>query len=211
MLLKLRHFSKIKLSNFHRRHHHIERLFPARPHRSPHLLHIRQHVQQTLIETEIPHPIPDLPVLHIKRSVTSHASQNLFVRIDFADVPQAASPAPRARSTPPSDPASSDRSSAQTQCSSALRPSRWGWETRVLSLQSARPYPYIPISSCAPPSPAHTPVASPRLLQSTAAASAATPSPSNGDPDCSGCATSSQISMFSPNSFLPTRSFKKDR
>ena len=37
------------------------------------------------------------------------------------------------------------------------------------------------------------------------------PSPSNGEPDCRGCATSSQMLMFSPKSLVPTRFMRKDR
>ena len=37
------------------------------------------------------------------------------------------------------------------------------------------------------------------------------PSPSNGAPDCRGCATSSQMFTFSPNNCVPIRLFKNDR
>src|ERR1039458_2027660 len=46
-------FRKIKLLHLHRRHNHVERFFSTGSHRSPHRLDVRQHRNQTLIETEI--------------------------------------------------------------------------------------------------------------------------------------------------------------
>ena len=41
-------------------------------------------MDKTLVETEIAYPLPDLSIFHQKRAVAGHASDNLFIRIDFA-------------------------------------------------------------------------------------------------------------------------------
>ena len=45
-------------------------------------------MQQALVEAEVAHTVADLAALHQEGSIASHAGQYLFVRLDFADIPQ---------------------------------------------------------------------------------------------------------------------------
>src|SRR5271154_4963569 len=87
-LLKLRDFGEIKFPHFHRWYHHIERLLAAGAHRSSHGFHMGEHMNQALVETEVAHALADFAVFYKERAVARHAGQNLFVRIDLADIPQ---------------------------------------------------------------------------------------------------------------------------
>src|ERR1700676_2862996 len=87
-LLKLRYLGEVKLVHFHRRNHHVKRLFTAGSDRGAHRFHIRQHVDQTLVEAEIPDSALHPSILHVKGSVPSHSGKHFFEGFDFADVPQ---------------------------------------------------------------------------------------------------------------------------
>src|SRR5271168_2074558 len=88
-LSELRNFRKVKVSHFHCRHNHVERLLPTGAHREAHRLNIRQHRDETLIEAKISQTTLNLAVLDEESPITGHAGHDLFVGIDLPDVPQA--------------------------------------------------------------------------------------------------------------------------
>src|ERR1700674_5929106 len=88
LLLELRHFREIKIPHLHRRHDHVERFLAAGADWSSHGFYVRQHLNQALVETEIAHSMAALAVLYEEGAIAGHAGENLFIRIDFTDVPQ---------------------------------------------------------------------------------------------------------------------------
>src|SRR6185312_106325 len=73
--------SKIEIAHLHCRHHHVKRLFPARPKRHAHLIHIIQEMNESLIEAEIANPTFDLAILDQECAITRHSGKHLFVRL----------------------------------------------------------------------------------------------------------------------------------
>jgi hypothetical protein len=63
-LLEFGHFREIKVTDFHGRHDHVKRLFAAGTKGRAHGLDIREHVDEALVETEVPHSLPNLPVFY---------------------------------------------------------------------------------------------------------------------------------------------------
>src|SRR5712692_2912007 len=88
LLLELRYFGEVELSHLHGWDYHIKRFLAARAHWSSHLLHVRKHVNQALVEAEIAHAVANLAVFYVKGTVASHSREDFFVGINFTDVPQ---------------------------------------------------------------------------------------------------------------------------
>jgi hypothetical protein len=61
---KLRNFRKVKLPHFHRRHHHVEGFLSTGAHGRTHLLDVREHLNQALIEAEIANPANYFAIFH---------------------------------------------------------------------------------------------------------------------------------------------------
>src|SRR5215472_11457321 len=87
--LKLSYLGKIKTGNLHRGNHHIESFFAAGANRCSHSFNVIQSVDQALVEAEITDSVLHFSFFHQKRAVAGHAGENLLIRIDLADVPQA--------------------------------------------------------------------------------------------------------------------------
>ncbi len=62
--LELGDFRKVEIPHLHRRHDHLKRLFPGRPHRGAKKLNIAKHLQDRLVEPEIAHRGSDPALLH---------------------------------------------------------------------------------------------------------------------------------------------------
>src|SRR5713226_5716528 len=88
LLLELRYFGEVELSHLHGWDYHIKRFLAARAHWSSHLLHVRKHVNQALVEAKIAHAVANLAVFYVKGTVASHSREDFFVGINFTDVPQ---------------------------------------------------------------------------------------------------------------------------
>src|SRR5215472_7424851 len=86
--LKLSHLGKIKTGNLHRRNHHIESFFAACANRFSHRFNVIQRVDQALVEAEIADSVLHFSVFHQECAITSHAGEDLLIRIDLADVPE---------------------------------------------------------------------------------------------------------------------------
>ena len=114
---KFRHFGEVEIPYLHRRHHHIESFFSAGAHRRAHLLDIRKHLNQALVEAEIPAARRRLfrfrPEMYRRESCQSESSRK--------DQPRgcttAVSPESRARLMRSSGQPSSDRAAARRQYS----------------------------------------------------------------------------------------------
>src|SRR6266849_3374924 len=87
-LSEFRDFGKVEPVHLHCRHHHVKGFLPAGADGRAHLLNIREHLNQALIKAEIPDSTCDFSVFHQKGAIASHPSQDFFVWIDFADVPE---------------------------------------------------------------------------------------------------------------------------
>ena len=87
--LELRDFREVEIAHLHRRHDHLERFFPGRPHRRPQQSrHCCSISRDRLIETEILNRRRHPSLFDQEQPVARHPRHDLFVRIDFADVPQ---------------------------------------------------------------------------------------------------------------------------
>src|SRR5215470_18589465 len=87
--LELRHFREVEVSHLHRWDDHVERFFSAGADRFAHLLDIREHVNQALIKAKVSHSANHFAVFNKEGAVAGHAGEDLFVRVNFADVPEA--------------------------------------------------------------------------------------------------------------------------
>src|SRR5277367_637755 len=86
--LEFRDFAEMEIINLHRWDDHFERFLSRCAHGWTEHLDIRKHFEKTLIETEVSYAAADPAILDQKGSIARHAGENLFVRIDFADVPE---------------------------------------------------------------------------------------------------------------------------
>ena len=195
---------EIKIPDLHRRDDHVERFFAAGAHRRAHRFYIRQHVDQTLVEAEIAHSACTRPfsTRTFRRASCRSAS---FHRARLRGCTTDASPALRAQSKRSSVPPSADSPGAANTILSGISP---------ISLGKGKPWPVASMANAifvfrslharGRRSRVHHPLAQYRF-QPAAPASAARLLHQMETPFCSGCATSSQIVMFSPNSFVPIR------
>src|SRR5947199_976599 len=85
--LKLGYFGKVETAHFHGGRHHVEGFLAAGPHRTANGLNTTQHLNQALVEAEVPDAGFHLSAFDQKGPVTGHSRKDLFIRINFADVP----------------------------------------------------------------------------------------------------------------------------
>src|SRR5260370_2975518 len=90
--LELSHFREVEAVHLHRGNHHIKRFFAAGANRLSHAFYIVRKFNHALVEAEIAYALLHFSILDHECPVASHAGENLFVRIDFADVPQPRGP-----------------------------------------------------------------------------------------------------------------------
>src|SRR5438270_13733229 len=86
--LKLSYFGKVEIAHFHGRRYHVKSFLTAGPHRTADGLNTTQHLNQALVEAEIPDAGFHLSSFDQEGPVTGHSREDLFIRINFADVPQ---------------------------------------------------------------------------------------------------------------------------
>src|SRR5215813_9047565 len=82
------YLGEVEVAHLHGRDHHIKSFLAAGPHRPSHLFDRFQHVNQALVEAEIPDSIPEFAILNQESTVARHACEDLFVWIDFANIPE---------------------------------------------------------------------------------------------------------------------------
>src|SRR5262249_34327819 len=88
-LSELGRFGEIELSDLHGGDDHVHGRLAAGTDGDAHGFDIPQHVNQALVETEIPYSALHLAILHQERAVARHSGENLLVGVYFTDVPQA--------------------------------------------------------------------------------------------------------------------------
>src|ERR1700675_4670132 len=88
-LLKLCNFRTVKAANLHRRDDHFEGFFAGGADGGAELLDVAKQLENGLIEAEIADSAGDFAVFYEEKAVAGHAGHDLFVGIDFADVPEA--------------------------------------------------------------------------------------------------------------------------
>jgi len=88
-MLELGHFREIEMLDLHGGYNHVEGFLTAGADWRAHGCDIRKHVDETLVEAEIPNSVADFAILDEEGSIPRHAGQDFFVRIDFANVPEA--------------------------------------------------------------------------------------------------------------------------
>src|SRR2546428_10346266 len=87
--LKLGERRQVELADLHARHDHLEALLAGGALGRGHHLDLAEHLDDALVEAEIPDAVAYLAVLDPERAVARHPGKNFLVGIDFADVPQA--------------------------------------------------------------------------------------------------------------------------
>src|ERR1700723_2247948 len=86
--LKSSYFAEVEIVHFHRWNNHVKGLLSAGADRSSHLFHLREHVNQAFIKSEVTHPVANLAIFHEKSTIPGHAGENFLVRVHFANVPK---------------------------------------------------------------------------------------------------------------------------
>src|SRR5438034_8383413 len=93
--LKLGERRQVKLADLHARYDHLEAFLAGGALGRGHHLDLAEHLDDALVEAEIPGAVADLAVLDSERAVARHPGEDFLVGIDLADVPQ-----PRDQETP---------------------------------------------------------------------------------------------------------------
>src|SRR6266849_5413933 len=86
--LELCDFREVEVADFHGRNDHLKRLFPGGAHRWSQQFDIPEHLQNGLIEAKIANRRADPALFLQELAVARHPGHDLFIRVDFADVPQ---------------------------------------------------------------------------------------------------------------------------
>src|SRR5690242_21327220 len=79
----------MEAGDFHCRNDHLEGFFTGCANRGSHLLNVAQHLENGLVETEVSYGPRNFAAFHKEQAVACHARQDLLVRIDFTNVPEA--------------------------------------------------------------------------------------------------------------------------
>ncbi len=87
--LELGDFRKMKITNFHGGDDHLEGLFAGGADGGAKQFDVIEHFDERLIEAEVTHGTGNPPILNEKEAVAGHAGHDLFVGVDFADIPEA--------------------------------------------------------------------------------------------------------------------------
>src|SRR5690242_9336526 len=75
-------FGEVKIPNGHGGNDHVAGLLSRGPDGRTERYNIREHLQQSLVEPQIPNAAADPAALDPERPVARHAGENLLVRID---------------------------------------------------------------------------------------------------------------------------------
>src|SRR5215470_3778141 len=86
--LEFCYFGKVEIAHLHGRDHHVKRLFATGAHRPSLGFNAGKHIDQALIEAEIPDAMFGFAIFDEEGAVARHSCKNLLVRINLADVPQ---------------------------------------------------------------------------------------------------------------------------
>src|SRR5260370_7206787 len=87
--LELGDFGKVEIEDFHGGEDHLEGLFAGGADGGTEQFDIIEHLDERLIETEVADGACNLTIFNKKEAVAGHAGHDLFVGVDFADVPEA--------------------------------------------------------------------------------------------------------------------------
>src|SRR5271163_2594667 len=88
-LLKLCNFRKVEFADLHSGDHHFEGFFAGGSYGWAEEFDVAEQLQDGLIEAEIADSGSDFAVFNEEKAIAGHARHYLFVRVDFADVPEA--------------------------------------------------------------------------------------------------------------------------
>src|SRR5258708_5159301 len=78
----------MEIVDFHGGDDHFEGCFAGGADGGAQQFHVIQHFDEGLIEAEVAHGAGNLPLLNKKEAIACHAGDDLFVRVDFADIPE---------------------------------------------------------------------------------------------------------------------------
>src|SRR5438445_5933271 len=87
--LELGYFGEVEVAHFHSGHNHLESLFTRGADCGTEKFDVLEHFDEGLIETEVADGASNLTVFDKKQAITGHAGHDFFVRVNFADVPEA--------------------------------------------------------------------------------------------------------------------------
>src|SRR6266478_4423871 len=87
--LELCDFGEVEIVDFHGGDDHLEGFFTRGADGGAQQFHVIEHFDEGLIEAEVADGASNLPLLNKKEAIAGHAGHDLFVGVDFADVPKA--------------------------------------------------------------------------------------------------------------------------